>query len=175
MAVLHRESEGAMAHYTGVGSRRTPGDILNIMENLAFVLAGCGWTLRSGGAAGADRAFERGAFHGKRQIFSAGDATAESMLIASRFHPAWDRLSGYAQRLHGRNVFQVMGIRIDEPSKFLVCWTPDGATTHAERSIQTGGTGTAISVAEYFDVPIFNLERPDHRARIEKYISAVRP
>jgi len=141
------------------------------MESLAMVLAQRGWTLRSGGAVGADRAFERGAFQGKRQIFFAKDATAEAMLIAAKFHPAWDKLTPYARKLHGRNVFQVMGINIDVPSKFLVCWTPDGAISNADRSIQTGGTGTAISVAEHFNVPIFNLKRQDHLIRIRTFLA----
>jgi len=47
-------------YYTGIGSRKTPPEILKIMHTLAWHLADKGWTLRSGGAGGADNAFENG-------------------------------------------------------------------------------------------------------------------
>ena len=48
-------------YYAGVGSRQTPRDIIILMEAIASKLSQAGWSCRSGGAAGADRAFERGA------------------------------------------------------------------------------------------------------------------
>lgn len=154
-----------MRYYTGVGSRSTPRDIQDIMTALAKKLQAEGWTLRSGGADGADAAFERGAGT-RKEIFRASDATPEAMEIARRHHPAWDRCSFYARRLHGRNAFQVLGRSLDAPSGFLVCWTPDGCTGSADRSVRTGGTGTAIAIAESVGVPVFNLQREDHRNRI---------
>jgi predicted Rossmann fold nucleotide-binding protein DprA/Smf involved in DNA uptake len=47
--------------YTGVGSRSTPAEVLELMGDLAARLAGSGWRVRSGRARGADQAFERGA------------------------------------------------------------------------------------------------------------------
>lgn len=46
--------------YAGVGSRETPRDILQAMAHIAIALYGHGFTLRSGGAPGADTAFEKG-------------------------------------------------------------------------------------------------------------------
>ena len=156
-------------YYTGVGGRKTPENILRIMEQIATQLAKQGWTLRSGGARDADSAFERGAGHLK-QIFYAKDATPKAMHIAALYHPAWDRCSGFARRLHGRNSFQVLGPDLKTPSRFLICWTPDGCITHAERQYATGGTGTAISIASHYDVEVFNLAREDHLDRIKKVI-----
>lgn len=45
---------------TGIGSRDTPKDVLTLMTNLMYELHLDGWKLRSGGASGADDAFERG-------------------------------------------------------------------------------------------------------------------
>jgi predicted Rossmann fold nucleotide-binding protein DprA/Smf involved in DNA uptake len=50
-----------MRIYTGVGSRKTPKAITNLMTELARTLGDSGWCLRSGGADGADVAFESGA------------------------------------------------------------------------------------------------------------------
>lgn len=50
-----------MAAYSGIGSRETPAEVLGVMEDAAFRLARIGYVLRSGKAAGADAAFQRGA------------------------------------------------------------------------------------------------------------------
>lgn len=50
-----------MAAYSGIGSRETPPEVISIMEDAGFRLARIGFTLRSGKAAGADAAFQRGA------------------------------------------------------------------------------------------------------------------
>jgi hypothetical protein len=142
--------------YTGVGARATPVNILNLMTRIAIKLNGAGFWLRSGGAIGADTAFELGAVD-KKQIFYARQATVQAMQIAANFHPAWNRCSPFAKKLHGRNAFQVLGHDLNSPSQFLICWTPDGCITHASRSYTTGGTGTAISIASAHKIPVHNL------------------
>lgn len=52
-----------MKYYTGVGSRETPEHILKFIEQVAYWLAGRGYTGRSGSVAGADSAFEQGFNH----------------------------------------------------------------------------------------------------------------
>jgi predicted Rossmann fold nucleotide-binding protein DprA/Smf involved in DNA uptake len=48
-------------YYAGVGSRETPAHVCKQMTELAKRLESFGLTLRSGGAKGADKAFEAGA------------------------------------------------------------------------------------------------------------------
>lgn len=150
-----------MKYYTGVGSRKTPNDILYMMKHLAMQLERKGYTLRSGGAQGADTAFEQGVVTHK-EIYYANQATKEAMNIAAKWHPAWNKCGDYARKLHGRNAFQVLGLNLETPSKFLICWTPDGCTKHATRQYSTGGTGTAISIADAYNVEIYNLQVPKH-------------
>ena len=47
-------------YYAGIGSRNTPKEVLDVFESIGKYLALQGFVLRSGGADGADRAFERG-------------------------------------------------------------------------------------------------------------------
>lgn len=155
--------------YTGVGSRQTPRSILNVMVMAARRLAAIGYTLRSGGAEGADRAFEHGAGNAAI-IYRPHHATPDCMKIAAQYHPVWGNLSDYVKRLHARNVLQVLGDDLGSPSAFLICWTRDGAISHSERSRQTGGTGTAISVASAYGVKVFNLARLDHLQRVNNFI-----
>jgi hypothetical protein len=78
----------------------------------------------------------------------------------------------YVRKLHGRNAFQILGLSLNTPSKYCICWTPDGATTHMERVRRTGGTGTAISIADAYKVPVVNLVIPSHRAHWETWANA---
>jgi len=148
--------------YTGIGSRETPIDIQRIMYRFAQVMAEQGMTLRSGGADGADSAFEQGcdSVQGKKQIYlpwvgfngRSSQFTAPSqpaLFLASEIHPAWYKLSQGARKLHARNMHQVLGMDLETPSHFVVCWTPQG------RPI--GGTRSAIVLAGIQSIPVFNL------------------
>jgi hypothetical protein len=53
---------------TGVGSRETTDEALALMAKIARVFSEKGFTLRSGGAKGADSAFEDN-WAGKKEIF----------------------------------------------------------------------------------------------------------
>lgn len=133
--------------YTGIGSRETPDQILNDMAKIARYLAKKGYTLRSGGAKGADKAFENNAL--KTEIYYANDANEECMKIAKRIHPNWDAMGDFGKKLHARNIKQVLGNNLDTKSDFLICWTLDGK--------KIGGTRTAIVCAEENNIPVFNL------------------
>jgi hypothetical protein len=156
-----------MFFYTGVGSRETPIEIKRLMTRIASCLSKKDYILRSGGAKGADLAFEKGTI--EKEIFYAKDSTQESENIAKRFHPKWDSCSNFVKKLHGRNAFQVLGKDLKTPSKFLICWTKDGCTNHKNRTIKTGGTGTAISIADHYNIPVWNLAIDQHK---QKFIKA---
>jgi hypothetical protein len=52
-----------LKYYAGIGSRETPSDVCSQMTELAKQLDAENWILRSGGAKGADSAFENGAIN----------------------------------------------------------------------------------------------------------------
>lgn len=161
--------------YAGVGSRQTPPEILKIMESAANLLSKDKWTLRSGGADGADLAFERGVpgispryiflpyagFNGSdspHYLESYNVSTVQAaMKIASHIHPAWAKCSDFAKKCHARNIFQVLGPELESSStywsKFVVCWTKDGKSV--------GGTRTAIECARAKGIPVYNLAIPN--------------
>jgi hypothetical protein len=160
-----------MKFYTGIGSRKTPKSILAVMTKLSGKLSKTGWTLRSGGADGADSAFEKGVIvEGLMEIYHPNSATKAAVDIAKQFHPNWGACKPFVRKLHARNSFQVLGSALDSPSKFLVCWTPDAAYNHNSRSIETGGTGTAISIADHYGIEIFNLANKFHLKRVRNFL-----
>lgn len=150
--------------YTGVGSRSTPNSILEVMTQLAKKLALEEWTLRSGGAIGADLAFENGATFvgGAKEIYRPTDTNEETLVMASTIHPAWNKCTDYVKKLHARNCFQVLGRDLKTPSSFLVCWTPNGE--------DVGGTRTAIVLARRHNIEVLNIGIDEQLIRVMKYI-----
>lgn len=159
-------------YYSGVGSRETPPEVCTKMTRLATALEKCDYKLRSGRARGADQAFESGvssmhnkiiytnAFsdNGTIGIKSVGpDVRKRCIQLVSEVHPNFKALLKVEDSLllHARNVLQVLGTNLDTPSKFTVCWTPDGKTV--------GGTATAIRVSEMFNIPVINMGVPGYR------------
>lgn len=173
-----------MTVYAGIGSRRTPPDVLGLMERLARVLARQGWLLRSGHAPGADQAFERGAgaraqvflpwssFEAETPIAAAAvytEPSEQAYAIAEQNHPAWERCSHGARALHARNVHQVLGPNIEERISMVVCWTPDGSLNG--RGPDTGGTGQALRIAaSYLDINVVNMQRDQHLSWVIDYL-----
>lgn len=178
-------------YYTGVGSRETPPHVLEVMEEAAEALANLGWTLRSGGAEGADTAFEKGASKGSKEVLSEiylpwpyfndrdwgtryraeyicpldlGGYWMEAREVAASVHPFWEKCGVGAKALHTRNIFQVLGKKLDKPSKFLICYSvPKGDSV-------SGGTATAYNLAVEKGVQCFNLYHGEHIARLQKFL-----
>lgn len=157
--------------YAGVGSRRTPPDALAQMTRLAARLAARGYTLRSGGAQGADLAFEAGAGDLKEIFPGTAKAGPRELAVAREVHPsppALDRARNpaFVWNLMARNTNQVFGRALDSPVDFVLCWTPDGIEHHLERTRDTGGTGQAIEMASRKGIPVINMNRPGWRDRL---------
>jgi hypothetical protein len=164
-------------YYAGIGSRQTPLHILTEMTSVAAKLEKKGFTLRSGGAAGADSAFEQGVIDpSNAQIFlpwrnfnhnpsALYDPREEAFEMASQYHPAWNRCSPAAKKFHARNCYQMLGLDLNTPSAFVMCWTPGAAVT--------GGTGQALRIAHDHDIPVFNMADPQWKGIASAWWSAV--
>lgn len=164
--------------YAGIGSRETPQDTLQYMTNFAELCAQEGWTLRSGGANGADKAFEAGvpvsqpykkeiflpwgAFEGSGSLLFPPSPLAHEMLKSLLEEEHYENLSEGARKLHARNIHQVLGQKLNDPVKFLICWTPDGKIV--------GGTATALKVAKMYRVPIFNFGSGIDEPELERIV-----
>lgn len=145
-------------YYAGIGSRTTPNETLEFMTRLARILNSRGYTLRSGGAGGADTAFANGA--SKKEIFRPKHATAEAIKIAMEIHPAPQHCNNYVRKLHGRNVQILLGEKLNKPVGFVVCWTPGGKTI--------GGTGLGISLAKRENIKVYNLFKSNDLLEIKE-------
>lgn len=168
--------------YAGIGSRLTPPNILKTMKELAGAYALNGWVLRSGGATGADTAFEQGCkeHNGKCEIYlpwpgyndnlsEYANPPVEAFYAALDFHPNSSAImkNDAVWKLMARNVQQILGEDLQQPlSRFVLCWTPDGAERGEDTTVKTGGTGHAIRIATVFNIPVFNLKNNDALYRL---------
>ena len=147
--------------YAGIGARETPKNFLDQMTDIASKLEVEGYILRSGGAKGADTAFEKG--HTRpSEIFYKEDATGQTRAIAKEMHPAPERLTGYGLDLQARNTNQLFGKNLDTPVDFVLTWTPGGQAV--------GGTGQALRMAAPKGIPIINMAKPGWRAELQKVV-----
>lgn len=152
---------------TIIGSRETPKDILDFMRNIAKYCAAKGIIVRSGKAGGADAA----AIYGCMDALLAGKLNAipemyipwkgfghESMttkwdsvqgsnekaeLMAKAIHPAWERCSDGVKKLHTRNVCQILGKNLDDPTDLVLYWCKEN------QGEPTGGTATAVNLGKH--------------------------
>lgn len=170
--------------YTGIGSQKTPKLVQEVMRLFALTMNS---RMRSGGANGADTAFELGARNKEIYLPWRGfnghttgiwQYTPEQTLfareMAQEVYPVVIKPNHI--NLFSRNVHQIVGLAtcMDDakPSKFVMCWTPDGCINkQTYKWGVTGGTGIAILVAEVFDVPVYNLARPEHMRLALDHIS----
>jgi hypothetical protein len=145
-----------MKYYAGIGSRDTPNNILNIMTRTATYLSNIGYTLRSGGAKGADSAFEAGAK--TKEIFIAKDSTQDALELTANYHPAWHKCNDFVKKLHARNAMILLGRNLNLPVHFVICWTPNAEFV--------GGTGQALRIAKDKNIQIINLSIEEHLNKI---------
>lgn len=133
-------------YYSGIGSRETPDNVLEHFALVSSFLTNRSFTLRSGAAQGADKAFEIGCdrVSGAKEIYlpwGCFEGSNSKLIvsnpkaydIAESFHPYWHNLSIGARKLQSRNSHQVLGCDLETPSSFVLCWTKDGKGS--------GGTG----------------------------------
>lgn len=162
-----------MYYYAGIGSRETPELILDIFKNVAIYLGNKGFVLRSGGANGADKAFEDGCdgVKGHKEIYlpwSGFEGSNSNLIvkdemafeIAKQYHPYWHNLSQGARKLQARNSHQVLGKDLNTPSAFIICWTKNGSSS--------GGTGQAIRIAKHYNIPVFDAGKYKDMTELKK-------
>lgn len=163
-------------YYAGIGSRETPEDVMGQMTKVAAFLCRKGYWLRSGGAEGADVAFENGVFNDNKQIFLPWprfnnngskfiEPTEAAIKIAKKYHPKWDVLTKRGKLLISRNTHQVLGPDCNNKSEFIICWTKDG--------LASGGTGQAIRIAKDLLIPVYNMGNSQDKVALSLFLNGI--
>ncbi len=166
-------------YYAGFGSRTTPADTLQTMQNFGRILAQVGFILRSGHSSGADQAFETGAKEvpnalmeiwvpwlgfnnapkGEPYKIALGHPQEKNFAtVAQRHHGNWGVCNPAAKQLLTRNVPIIMGEDLASPVEFGICY-----------STGPGGTDHTIKIANRYDIPIFNLGKAGDLEKLMKF------
>jgi len=156
--------------YAGIGARKTPQDILRLMEDISVFMGTRGVILRSGAAHGADSAFERGCnkVGGHKQIYlpwydynnhksNFTKATPKAFRVAATYHPKWAECSQPVRALHARNSHIIMGDceNMFDKSQLVICWSKG-----------SGGTAQGLRIAYYHRIPVINLANKRHLSMV---------
>lgn len=143
-----------MVDWAGIGAQKTPRPVLILMARIGEEMADKGHHLRSGGAPGADLAFEQGSPIPDATIYRPEDTARHPAWLkhAKQYHPAWGRCKPFARAAHGRNSAIILGPGLDAPVDSVCCWTVDG--------LAGGGTGQGIRVALANGIPVYDLGGP---------------
>lgn len=188
--LLEGQSEvGTKKFYAGIGSRETPQDVLESMQYIAGKLYERWYTLRSGGARGADEAFASGVkefasgkttnnykiylpwdgfndhhHNPSKGYFDCSRASTwdEALELVNKYHPAPEKLGDFARKLMARNAYQVLSTTLKDPVDFVICWTKGGKLV--------GGTAQAMKIAIDFGVPIYNLANVEDIRRLHEEV-----
>ena len=165
-------------YYAGIGSRDTPLYIALKMTDIARLLESYNYILRSGGANGADTAFEVGvnssanmAIYLPKPYFNDHNYYDKGCIYIDEkhndyqkafesiaLHPIGFKLKIGPRNMMIRNYFQAIGHDNQPISDFVICWTPDGANgTTKLTSHESGGSGQCIRLAAKYGIPVYNL------------------
>ncbi len=158
-----------MKYYAGIGTRKAPPEARELIHEFALELNHQGFTLRSGGADGADTFFEEIAalkeiflpwkgFNNRPHIREPAEGSAyfqgptqDAVELAREIIPAYDEREYGPRMLLARNMHQILGDDLATPVEFVICWTLDGKVA--------GGTAHAIKLARKRKIPVYNLAR----------------
>lgn len=171
-----------MKFYAGIGSRRLSNREKELCFDIGVYLAEKGWALQTGAAFGADQAFAEGALTGGGSVLlclpwleyeldwvnkaiARGAKTVtlnnthKEALDSVKTHPAYDKLSQGAKRLHARNYLIVQN------TKMVLAYPKRTLGGHA------GGTGQGIRIASAMGIKLFDLskKKDQDKVRIKVY------
>lgn len=159
--------------FAGIGSRRTPEDMLTMMYNICQLLGKDGYTCDTGACIGPDqkcaegtlvgggnvhlylpwRTYElewadkmRETYHARMKHTILDERYHLDAMESVKLHPKYGILKHSYKLLHGRNY---LIIHPEKPVEFILCWTPGG--------LIDGGTGQALRIAERYGIKVYNL------------------
>lgn len=157
--------------YAGIGSRKTPPTVLNLMYWIGVRMAQAGLNCATGAAVGADQAFANGCVAGggtvslslpwasynsewvsslpKNQvsIYVIQDSDTWAYDNVQKYHPAPEKLKQGGMKLMARN-----SLILRPPVDTVICYT--------ENASGKGGTGQAMRIASDLNMPVYDLGNP---------------
>lgn len=168
---------------TGIGSRKTPPDICDMMTEVGRYIFSRDWWCRSGHADGADYAFEKGAIDRcivylpwERFRYPVAPMLGVPYVLPNPI-PQWcidsleaigvntSSLQDTTLKLFARNCMQLLGSTGNKPSNAVVVWTQNGTAT--------GGSGIAMKLAYKYGIPVYNMYHHKSTQRVIEFLEGL--
>ena len=155
--------------YAGIGSRKTPPEVITQMTEISNYLDGLGYKLQTGKTfndkeEGADEAFSKGASN--KELFGPEQANAQTIKIAKEIHPAPQNLKPGGLKLMARNTYQIFGSNLDTPVDFVLFYAKEGKGIRPD-----GGTGQAVEMARLKGIPTVNMADNNWRVKLQEVLN----
>lgn len=183
-----------LKYWTGIGSREVTPEIAKLQRDIGSRMARLGYILLSGGARGSDINFHQGVcdvdpslaeiwipWNGfmfderpspKGSTYIIPDRydfdIARSYYLDNNIIPWFDKMKQGAQKLHGRNYYQIFSTNEGRyPASSVVIYA---AKENGKGDI-SGGTRSAVMIARNEKLPTFNLTIEEQRDKILNILS----
>jgi hypothetical protein len=169
-------------YYTGIGLDLPNDELLPRITNAANMARNEGFILRTNLSDGAWAPFWFGSGYGKfMDRIRIKEATVLSLNIAKSYiaqinRNKWDYFDQHQKNLHALSIMLLFGPQCNHPSKFLLCWTPNGAESAAHCTGSNGVTsyvGFMIQVARVNKIPVINLQRKEWETKLKKVFEKI--
>jgi hypothetical protein len=169
-------------YYTGIGLDLPSDDLLPRITYAAYEARKKGFILRTSLSDGAWVPFWIGSGYGKfMDRIRIKEATALALNMAKSYiaqinRNKWDYFDQHQKNLHALDIMLLFGPQCNHPSKFLLCWTPNGAESAAHCTGLNGVTGYVgflIQVARVNKIPVINLQRKDWKTKLKKVLAKI--
>lgn len=174
-------------HYIGVGASTAPDHILNLIFQISLKMALLGFGLRTQGFTDANRMFYKGAVagNGEAKVYlpwlgadqQANPAfvlpTEEGHANARRKCSTYERMRDSQKKIRAATENLLFGSDTEQPAKFIVCWSPDGAESFEQTTGSTGEIIAALDARPFWHMPAFNLQRADSMQNLADFIMAL--
>lgn len=151
--------------YAGIGSRKTPGEVLQYMTQQATLLESMDCLLRTGNAKGADQAFCNGAKY--KSVYTPEQPILDwaREKVAEVCDNDYSTFRPITQNLLARNMYQLFGDGNTPdacyPSKFVLYWSEPSSEYNSSQQDNyfncSSGTRYAVRAAVKAGIPTFNL------------------
>lgn len=165
-----------MKYATFVGSRKAPDAVIKECSKMVSEYVKRGYKVRSGNAEGFDQSLKDVGENDREIYLPYKDFGPKlkgknvyipdiefnnydkAVALVNKLHPN-KQLKEWQMKYLARDVYQVLGKDLNTPSELVICWTEDGADNIEMLTSKTGGTAMAIRIAEYYHIPVININK----------------
>lgn len=181
--------EGNTKTYTLAVDKKAPTEIIDSVKTIVSALANRGYILRTNGntdnpavLAGQISAKDNleiylpwskfGEAHGHHKVVLRWP-NEKAYGMAAHVYKKFNDMKPAVRAIMSSEMHTLFGKDMKSPVDFVIAWTPDGAETSKETNFRrTGFMASIIETADKYDIPVFNLAKPNALDRLKNHLKS---